>query len=93
MDDIKGYEIQEHSFLHEYLLFNETKGITKRENIKKKAVSTAKKWENLPQKAWVYVPNSIQASSLSTQLFFSALKAKLAQVGMQLTEINDRNID
>lgn len=74
-------------------MFNDTKGITKRENLKSKAVSVAKRWENLPQKAWVYVPNSIKTSSLSTQLLFSALKAKLAQTGFELIEINDRNVD
>lgn len=65
-------------------MFNDTKGVTKREKLKNKAASTAKKWESLPQKAWVYVPNSIKTSSLSTQLLFSALKAKLAQAGFEL---------
>ena len=92
VDEIKGYEIQEHSFLHKYLILNQTKGITKRDHLKSKPAS-ATKWENLPQKAWLYVPNSISTSSLATQLLFSALKAKLHQAGIELLEVNDRNIE
>lgn len=93
VNGFKGFSVQEHSFLYKYLMANQTNGITKRDNLISSSSLATRKWENLPSKAWVYVPYSISVSSLSTQVLFSALKAKLHQAGIELIEVNDRNIE